>query len=235
VAAAATAVFAGATPTGTAIAAIACAIVVNQTCTISPQGVAGNPQGAAVKLATGMTFNVTATAPPNAVASTPTIFITTTRGVEDNFACTPVSGPGQVTTCTGTTLGDILQGGTVSVRFAAPGAAGPPAGTVTLTGIALGSGLAGAIVEPPAPPPPPGLPPAVAQVAIPAVPRPPVQFIPSAPAPLLPPVGTLPSLRGQAPLQYPEVPVIPEADTLALVVGGLAALAAVAAFRRRNS
>jgi LPXTG-motif cell wall-anchored protein len=38
-----------------------------------------------------------------------------------------------------------------------------------------------------------------------------------------------------APPRYPEVPVIPEGDSLALVLGGLTALGAVALYRRRRT
>jgi hypothetical protein len=84
----------------------------------------------------------------------------------------------------------------------------------------------------------PGIPPfpggqlAIPQVAIPAVPRPPVQFIPNPPPPLLPPTGPIPSL--QRPPAYPEVPVIPEADTVGLLAGGLLALGAFAVLRARR-
>jgi MYXO-CTERM domain-containing protein len=95
----------------------------------------------------------------------------------------------------------------------------------------LGPGPSGAAAVAPIVPPA-GLPAAIPQVAIPAVPRPPVQFIPSAPGPLLPPIGRLGPL--QAPAQYPEIPVIPESDTVVLLLGGLAALGAVAVVRRRH-
>ena len=42
-------------------------------------------------------------------------------------------------------------------------------------------------------------------------------------------------MAGMAPAAYPEVPVIPEADTVVLLIGGLAALGAVAALRGRGS
>src|SRR5262249_8044965 len=73
----------------------------------------------------------------------------------------------------------------------------------------------------------------VPQVGIPAVPRPPVQFIPSPPPPLLPPGGAIPPLQGGAPPSYPAVPVIPEADSVLLLGAGLAALGAFAALRKR--
>jgi uncharacterized repeat protein (TIGR01451 family) len=71
------------------------------------------------------------------------------------------------------------------------------------------------------------------QFAIPAAPRPPLQFIPGAPAPLLPPPGPVPGLQGAPPSGFAEVPVIPEADTVALLVGGLVVLGAFAVLRRR--
>ncbi|MBX5493428.1 MAG: hypothetical protein IRZ14_19935, partial [Chloroflexi bacterium] len=64
---------------------------------------------------------------------------------------------------------------------------------------------------PPLLPPPGPLAPAVSAVQVPAEARPLA----------MPPVGA-------------EVPVVPEADSLALVVGGLAALAIGAAWRRRR-
>jgi hypothetical protein len=73
---------------------------------------------------------------------------------------------------------------------------------------------------------------AIPQVAIPAVPRPPVQFIPNPPPPLLPPTGPIGPLR--PPPAYPEVPVIPEADTVGLLAGGLLALGAFAVLRARR-
>jgi hypothetical protein len=222
-----------ATPTATVILTPGvpggtCATRVGDVCIINDDpATAGTLTGTWIKTASG-TFNLTATSPVAPVAgSVPAIFIPTTAGVEAFFAaCTasPAAAPFTVT-CTGTTVGDLLQGAVVTVRFA--NAAG---GVSDVTGIALGPGFAGLV--PPPLPPPPGLPAAIPQVAIPAVPRPPVQFIPSAPGPLLPPVGRLAPL--QAPAQYPEIPVIPESDTVVLLLGGLAALGAVAVARRRR-
>jgi uncharacterized repeat protein (TIGR01451 family) len=72
------------------------------------------------------------------------------------------------------------------------------------------------------------------QVAIPAAPRPPVQFIPTAPLPLLPPPGPGMGMMAGAPPAMPGVPVIPEADTVGLLAGGLLALGALAWLRSRR-
>jgi hypothetical protein len=74
------------------------------------------------------------------------------------------------------------------------------------------------------PPPPPLLPP------------PPLQFLPPPPPPLLPPPPPPPPTAPQP--AYPEVPIIPEADSLFLVVGGLVAaggLVGLRGLRRRRN
>jgi hypothetical protein len=184
--------------------------------------------------------------------SNPFIFVSTTIGVENNannatFACSAVTAGAQ-TVCTGRTNGDILLGGEFRVRFVTPGTAATgitPANFTDLVGNAFGPGVAGGVVGVAVPVAPPilnpGLPPAIPQVGIPAVPRPPVQFIPAAPPPLLPPSTQIGPLQQgvsgapAAPPRYPEVPVIPESDSLGLVLGGLAAVGAVALYRRRRA
>jgi hypothetical protein len=51
------------------------------------------------------------------------------------------------------------------------------------------------------------------------------------PTPLLPPVGLALAPPSVAPAAFPETPVIPEADTAALLVAGLIGLAACARWR----
>jgi hypothetical protein len=208
----------------------ACATAVGNVCTISSHPNNPSPttmSGTWTKTGSG-TYNVTATGPANTIpGSVPAIFLPTTIGVEGFFTtCTAVPAAAPfTTTCAGNTVGDVLQGGVIVVRFATT------TGPFDVRGIAAGPGL---LVPLPPPPPPAGLPPVVPQVAIPAVPRPPVQFIPSAPAPLLPPMSPVAPLQaGAAPARFPEIPVIPEADSVLLLLGGLAAVGALAAWRRR--
>ncbi|HLI27632.1 MAG TPA: hypothetical protein VKZ60_11200, partial [Chloroflexota bacterium] len=76
------------------------------------------------------------------------------------------------------------------------------------------------------------------------LPPPPLEFVPQPPPPpLLPPGAPIPPLQSAAPVgappsppaRYPAVPVIPEADSLLLLVGGLAAVGAFAWWRRSRS
>jgi hypothetical protein len=73
------------------------------------------------------------------------------------------------------------------------------------------------------------------------IPPPPLEFVPQPPPPpLLPPGAPVPPLQGAAagapspPARYPAVPVIPEADSLLLLAGGLAAVGAFAWWRRNR-
>jgi hypothetical protein len=66
---------------------------------------------------------------------------------------------------------------------------------------------------------------------LPILPPPPLQFIPPPPPPLLPPPPPPPAAGARAPAGFPEVPVIPEADSLFLVVGGLVALGGLVGLR----
>jgi plastocyanin len=129
-------------------------------------------------------------------------FVPTTAGLQTFTCAAAVAGVG--TTCAGTTTGNGRQGGTISV-FAG--------GVQVATGTIVGAGAAAAVVLPP--PPPPLLP-------LPLLPPPP-------PAPLLPPPGLAPAFdRGV----LPSVPIIPEAESAALVGYGLVVLAAGLALGR---
>jgi hypothetical protein len=70
----------------------------------------------------------------------------------------------------------------------------------------------------------------------PLLPPPPLQFLPPPPPPLLPPPPIAP-MGASAQVQSPmaSVPVIPEADSLVLLIGGLAALGLLAARRGRRT
>jgi hypothetical protein len=67
--------------------------------------------------------------------------------------------------------------------------------------------------------------------ALPLLP-PPLEFIPPPPPPLLPPPP--PAAFGAPRAAFAEVPVIPEADSLPLLLGGLATLGALAGWRARR-
>ncbi len=102
-----------------------CATVVGQTCGVLP------PLVGRFVVIGSMNYTITATGPAGtAVGGIPAIFIPTTRGIE-SFTCGAVTGQLQ-TTCGGTTLGNALARGTVTVRF--PLLSG---GTADVTGLIL--------------------------------------------------------------------------------------------------
>jgi hypothetical protein len=130
---------------------------------------------------------------------------------------------------------------TVLANAQAPAAAAPvdseaPASVVVSAAVTDADGPSphfwlSSILNQVATPIPPILPPILAP---PILPPPPLEFIPPPPPPLLPPPPPAPMAQRA---MLPEVPVIPEADSLLLLVGGLAALgglAAVCALRRRQ-
>jgi hypothetical protein len=203
-----------------------CAIAPGGTCPVSG---AVNGQGV---VTASMQWTLTANVPAGVAAGTVPMAVFSTTSGQEGFACSPVvAGVGTVT-CAGTTVGNALQGSAVTVVFA-PGITA--AGTITAAapGGGLGAlGVAG-LLPPPALLPPPGLLP------------PPPALVPPPPVPLLPPPGpgsfqpaaasVGPGMAGGPPVRlYAEVPVIPEADSLPLLVGGLAALGALAALRARR-
>jgi hypothetical protein len=161
-------------------------------------------------------WNLTvAAAPAGAVVGVaPVAFaLTTTAPVapgEGPFPCTALATVGGSTTCNFTTVGNPLIGQTVAVCFATAGAPVCVFGTVS----------AGANVFPPFP-----------GANLPLLPPPPLEFIPPPPPPLLPPPPPAPTGVGVARPAFPEVPVIPEADTMMLLIGGLAILGIAAGAR----
>ncbi len=193
----------------------ACATQVGQACTGNGNGlnVTGNVTGS-------MRWTVSATLPaaPPAGAGTPLFVITTTAGVEA-VPCTPAlaaaPAPGTVVNCTATTVGNALQGAAAVLVFpGVGGAAGPAVGPAIVTG----PGPAAVVVP-------------AAAAAVPLLPPPPPLLLPPPPSPLIP---AAPSMVGGAMGRMPEVPVIPEADSLPLLLGGLAALGAIAGWRARR-
>jgi hypothetical protein len=159
------------------------------------------------------TFTLTATGPGGTqVGGTPAVFVqAVTAGaigapVTDAFACTQPVPANLTVTCSGSSANFPARGGQVTVRF--PLTVG---GTADVTGVIAGGpvGRVGLVGVGRLPPPP-----------LPLLPPPPPFLIPPPPA---------------AMAVAPEVPVIPEADSLALVGVSLAALAGLAGLRRRRA
>jgi hypothetical protein len=189
-------------------AGVPCASAIGQTCQIT-----GATTGTCT-VTGSMTCTVTGTSTPAAGAGTAIAVFTTTIGNEF-IACTATGIGGTSTTCTGTLAGNALQGSTVAVVFPAPG--GVSVGTITGPGAPLFPG-AGNLLLP----------------NLPLLPPPPLEFIPPPPPPLLPPPPPAPMGAMAAPRMagFPEVPVIPEADSLFLLVGGLVALGGLVGYRK---
>jgi hypothetical protein len=131
----------------------------------------------------------------------------TTAGLQ-GFPCAPAIAGAASVSCMGTTGANALRGSVVTVVFA-PGVTA--VGSVTGPGGASGTGTL------------------VATIAVPLLPPPPPILLP----PLL--VPPIPLVPGAGPFSAPpEVPAIPEADTLLLLIGGLVLVAARASRRRRR-
>jgi hypothetical protein len=191
----------------------ACATQVGQQCTGTGGGLT-----ATGRVTSSMTWTVSATLPaaPAAGAGTPIFVVTTTAGAE-GVPCTPAPAAapaaGSVVTCTATTVGNALQGAAAVLVFpGVGGAAGPAVGPAIITGPGPAAAVA-ALLPPLLPPGPPPLP-----------------LLPPPPPPLLSPP---PTMMGGT-MRMPEVPVIPEADSALLLLGGFAALGGLAAWRARR-
>jgi hypothetical protein len=154
-----------------------------------------------------MSCTNTATVPAGAAAgSTPIAVLSTTNGFEF-ITCTQVLLGTTTVTCNGTTTGNVLQGSTKAVCF--------PGVTACVLGTVSGPGALPPIILP----------------NLPLLPPPPLEFIPPPPPPLLPPPPPAP-MGATRMAGFPEVPVIPEADSLFLLVGGLVALGGLVGYRR---
>jgi hypothetical protein len=174
--------------------------------------VSGQVNGTLVKTVS-MTFNLVAQAPAGTlVGGVPVIFLPTTAGNE-SFACSPVTAV-LTATCTGSLVGDLLQGATVTVRLPHT-----TLGVVEVTGSHVApappASQVGILVVPPLMPAPGSAP----------------ALVPLAPPPLIPPLG--PPRPGGTP-SFPEVPVIPEADTSTMLLAGLLTVAALIGIRPRH-
>jgi hypothetical protein len=156
-----------------------------------------------------MRWTLTATVPPGVAAGTvPVAVFSTTAGLQ-GFPCAAVVAGVATVACNGVTAANALQGSMVTVVFA-PGVVA--VGTVTGPGAGAGLarlGAAGAL--PLLPPPPP--------ILLPLPPSPLVAIPPGAPRPAASPAG---------------VPIIPEADTAALLLIGLVATIGARRWRRTS-
>jgi hypothetical protein len=171
--------------------------------------VTGTVTGTFTNSGTGQTFSLTTAVPAGTGAGTvPVAVISTTNGVVA-VPCTAIAIGTTIATCTGTITGQALQGSTVAICF--------PNATVTAYTCNLGTVLG------------PG--PVILNNQLPLLPPPPLQFIPPPPPPLLPPPPPAPMGGMMAPSPMASVPVIPEADSIFLVVGGLVAVGAIAGLR----
>ncbi len=193
-------------------AGVPCAGQIGQSCSV-----AGTVNGTLTRTGS-MTFTLTATVPAGLVAGiTPVAVFSTDAGIQAVACAAPAAGAGgSAYTCTGTITGNALQASTVALCFTAT----TPCllGTVSGPGAAIIASTVPLLPPPPLqllPPPPPPLP----------LPLPP---LPPPPAALAPPVAPI------APAALPGVPVVPEADSILLLLGGMAAVAGVAALRRRR-
>jgi len=161
-----------------------------------------------------MSWSLTARVPAGvAVGVVPFAVLATTNGLQ-GFPCAPVVAGATTVTCVGTTAANALLSSTATVVFA-PGVIA--VGTVTGPGGAVPPSPlpARALLPPPFVPPPP--------LVLPPPPPPPL--VPVLPPPLLavPPAGTADA----------GVPVIPEADTLLLLIASLLGIAAWSRRARR--
>jgi acid phosphatase len=181
------------------------------------QAVVSGAVSGTLTVTASMAFTLTATGPANTVVGgVPAVFLPTTVRVE-SFACGAVT-PARQTICTGTTAGNVLQGATITVRFPLLGG-----GTADVTGIATGPGAAAVAA-------PPGVialgPGALGGPSLPGlalVPPllPPAPFVAPGPPGMAAPLA-VPQPRDA---RAPEVPVVPEGDSLALLAAGLAVVA----------
>jgi plastocyanin len=176
-----------------------CALLVGDACQV-----AGAVNGSGQVIAS-MRWALAVPAGVVPVGAAANVFLPTTAGLE-SFVCVAAAA-GAATSCAGTTNGNGLQGGTVSV-FAG--------GVQVATGVIAGAGLPNSAV--------PLLPPPL------LLPLPQLHVAPL----LLPPPAGVVAAPGLGVGALPAVPVVPEADSGALVGVGLLALGAWLGWRRRR-
>ncbi|HLH26678.1 MAG TPA: hypothetical protein VK066_29495 [Chloroflexota bacterium] len=197
-------------------AGVPCATVVSATCTVS-----GSVTGSGTVTAS-ITWSLTATIPSGvATGIVPTAVFTTTAGLE-GITCNAIASGASSVTCTGTTVGNALQGSTVTVVFTT---------ALTAVGTITGSGANLALVASALPPLLPTGPAGPGPIA-----AAPLLGGPFATGPL-PPLAAGPPLAanvGVRPGPLAEVPIVPEADPVMLLVAGLAIVGLVAWWRGRR-
>jgi hypothetical protein len=158
------------------------------------------------------TLTLTATGPADTVTgSTPRVFVpvinlSTGATSVGSFVCPQTVPPTRTVTCTvtSTVAGEVpIQGATVTVRFQTI------AGTADVTGSLNGPGgvLRTAAQSP--------------LLLLPLVPPPPPIVLPPLPPPVVPIAGPSRMPAAPEPATFAEVPLIPEADSLSLLVAGL--------------
>jgi uncharacterized repeat protein (TIGR01451 family) len=198
----------------------------------------------AANVGTPLTYTVTVANTSGAAATGVTVTDTLPANVALGSANATVGtcsgGPGSTTvTCS---IGTLNAGASATLTITVvptPAAIGTTlTNTVTATGAGLPPATATSVTPVaggPFPPTgfPPGVPPvgpSLAGANLPVVPPPPLEFIPPpGPPPFPPPPAG--GLAGAPRGPFPEVPTIPEADSLFLMVGGLVALAGLMALR----
>jgi hypothetical protein len=212
----------------TGVATNPCVVTIGQVCQVT-----GAITGSAT-ITGSASWNITVTAPPAGalVGGIPQAFALTTANAvglgEGPFPCSAFVA-GTATTCAFVTAGNPLLGTTVAVCYPPAAVGGLP---LCVVGTVTGVGVIAPIVPPVVPPP--VFPPVAPPISPPLLPPPPQQFIPPPPPPLLPPPPPAPTgaLTVPSAAAYPAVPVIPEADSFLLVVGGLVALSGLVGYRR---
>ena len=200
------------------------ALTVNMTAS-PPAATVGSP----------LTYTITVTNTSGATATGVTVTdplpanVTLTAATASVGSCN--GGPGSTTvTCS---LGTLTAGGSATVTITVvptpPAAGATLTNTVTATAAGLAAGTATTTTPVAGGPFPPGAP-SLVGANLPVVPPPPLEFIPPPgppPFPLAPPPGPPGAPRGP----FREVPIIPEADSVFLLVSGLVVLGGLVALR----
>jgi uncharacterized repeat protein (TIGR01451 family) len=182
-----------------------------------------------------LTYTVTVSNPATAAAAQ-NVVVTDTLPANVSF----VSATSTVGTCTGSTgvttvtcnVGTLNAGQTATITIVVNVISSPAACNTTLTNTASVTAT-GLTAPAPATTTTTVTCPGLSGQGLPLLPPPPLMFLPPPPPPLLPPPPGMGMGQMAAPrAAFPEVPVIPEADSLFLLVGGLVALGGLVGYRK---